>query len=102
MGGCSIESRWSVAETRVVESVEEFLTVCAAEGIVAAAIQHVNEIRPMLHEGGVTVAKVQWATVVGYRKGLVVRAVVDDAPVAIQAALREAGLRTRMRNTNIG
>jgi len=91
-----------MADTRVVESVDEFIAVCAGEGIAVAALQSVDEVRPVLHGEGVTVGPVRRLTVIGYRAGLVVRAVVDESPRAVEERLKKLGFRTRSTRHNIG
>ena len=91
-----------MAETRVASSFEEFVEVCTGEGIRVAGLQQVDEVRPVLHDQGVTVAPVRRTTLVGYRRGLLVRAVVEDPPPDLARRLQALGFQTRTSRQDIG
>ncbi len=84
-----------MAETIHAQDFSEFLEHCERLGIRAAALQKVEEIRPHLHEGGVTVAMFQKVTVLGYRAGTLVRTVLKGPPAELRAELDRRGFLVR-------
>jgi hypothetical protein len=84
-----------MAETIHAQDFGEFLGHCERLGIRAAAMQKVHEVRPQLHGGGVTVGILQRVTVLGYRNGTLVRAVIERAPADLRAELDRRGFEVR-------
>ena len=75
---------------------------CRDQGVQAAVIRTVDEIRPVRGEGhAVSVERTRQTTLVGYRDGVVVRTVLKDAPDDLHAQLVDAGFRVRAVSDNL-
>jgi len=92
-----------MSENLVVTTLEDWIEACEARGIKAVALRKTSEIRPEAGEGhSVTVAAVEYVTLVGYRDGRLVKARLDADPRALCRMLEDQGFTVREVWDNLG